>query len=132
MSSMFRFLKCFMGTIVAIKCHNNKTSNFSPHSKLKRQLAKHPPRRSTIRTTPRFLFEKKLGKGKRFVWDPQEEQNHIISDFLFNNFNKMYLLPNLIDLIIMAVFDLSQTSNAFTVDFQEKKKSCSKRSKSKR
>ncbi|KAK9955718.1 hypothetical protein ABG768_015575 [Culter alburnus] len=33
--------------------------------KLKRQLAKHPPRRSTIRTTPRFLFEKKLGKGKR-------------------------------------------------------------------
>ncbi|ROL50829.1 putative ATP-dependent RNA helicase DDX52 [Anabarilius grahami] len=34
-------------------------------SKLKHQLAKHPPRRSTIRTTPPFLFEKKLGKGKR-------------------------------------------------------------------
>ncbi|XP_067279402.1 probable ATP-dependent RNA helicase DDX52 isoform X1 [Pseudorasbora parva] len=33
--------------------------------KLKRQLATKPPRRSTIRTTPRMLFEKNLGKGKR-------------------------------------------------------------------
>uniref|UniRef100_A0A671LQH3 ATP-dependent RNA helicase n=1 Tax=Sinocyclocheilus anshuiensis TaxID=1608454 RepID=A0A671LQH3_9TELE len=34
-------------------------------SKLKRQLATKPPRRSTIRTTPRILFEKKPGKRKR-------------------------------------------------------------------
>ncbi|KAK7130807.1 hypothetical protein R3I94_016071 [Phoxinus phoxinus] len=33
--------------------------------KLKRQLVTKPPRRSTIRTTPRMLFEKKIGKGKR-------------------------------------------------------------------
>uniref|UniRef100_A0A8C2ABM2 Probable ATP-dependent RNA helicase DDX52 n=1 Tax=Cyprinus carpio TaxID=7962 RepID=A0A8C2ABM2_CYPCA len=34
-------------------------------SKLKRQLATKPLRRSTIRTTPRILFEKKPGKRKR-------------------------------------------------------------------
>ncbi|XP_057216988.1 probable ATP-dependent RNA helicase DDX52 isoform X2 [Triplophysa rosa] len=34
-------------------------------SKVKRQLAKKPPRRSTIRTTPRILFQKKVSKGKR-------------------------------------------------------------------
>ncbi|KAI2651066.1 putative ATP-dependent RNA helicase DDX52 [Labeo rohita] len=34
-------------------------------SKVKRQLATKPPRRSTIRTTPRILFEKKPGKRKR-------------------------------------------------------------------
>nr|XP_055036766.1 probable ATP-dependent RNA helicase DDX52 isoform X1 [Misgurnus anguillicaudatus] len=34
-------------------------------SKLKHKLAKKPPRRSTIRTTPRFLFGKKPIKGKR-------------------------------------------------------------------
>ncbi|XP_016130476.1 probable ATP-dependent RNA helicase DDX52 [Sinocyclocheilus grahami] len=34
-------------------------------SKLKRQLVTKPPRRSTIRTTPRILFEKKPGKRKR-------------------------------------------------------------------
>ncbi|TRY57300.1 hypothetical protein DNTS_008892, partial [Danionella cerebrum] len=34
-------------------------------SKLKRQLAKKPPKRATIRTTPRILFDKKNGKGKR-------------------------------------------------------------------
>ncbi|KAG1943556.1 probable ATP-dependent RNA helicase DDX52 isoform X1 [Pimephales promelas] len=33
--------------------------------KLKRQLVTKPPRRSTIRTTPRMLFEKKIGMGKR-------------------------------------------------------------------
>ncbi|XP_043077581.1 probable ATP-dependent RNA helicase DDX52 [Puntigrus tetrazona] len=33
--------------------------------KLKRQLATKPPRRSTIRTTPRILFEKHPGKRKR-------------------------------------------------------------------
>ncbi|XP_051534011.1 probable ATP-dependent RNA helicase DDX52 [Myxocyprinus asiaticus] len=32
--------------------------------KVKRQLAKKPPRRSTIRTTPRFLMKKKPFKGK--------------------------------------------------------------------
>ncbi|KTF89878.1 hypothetical protein cypCar_00023946 [Cyprinus carpio] len=42
-----------------------KTSNFSPYSKLKRQLVAKPPRRSTIRTTPRILFEKKPGKRIR-------------------------------------------------------------------
>uniref|UniRef100_A0A673IMC5 ATP-dependent RNA helicase n=1 Tax=Sinocyclocheilus rhinocerous TaxID=307959 RepID=A0A673IMC5_9TELE len=39
-------------------------------SKLKRQLVTKPPRRSTIRTTPRILFEKKPSKRKRFVLDP--------------------------------------------------------------
>ncbi|XP_056586713.1 probable ATP-dependent RNA helicase DDX52 [Triplophysa dalaica] len=34
-------------------------------SKVKRQLAMKPPRRSTIRTTPRILFQKKVSKGKR-------------------------------------------------------------------
>ncbi|XP_076836054.1 putative ATP-dependent RNA helicase DDX52 [Brachyhypopomus gauderio] len=34
-------------------------------SKVKRQLEKKPPRRSTIRTTPRFLTKKKPDKGKR-------------------------------------------------------------------
>uniref|UniRef100_A0A9R1SRB0 Probable ATP-dependent RNA helicase DDX52 n=2 Tax=Cyprinus carpio TaxID=7962 RepID=A0A9R1SRB0_CYPCA len=36
-------------------------------SKLKRQLATKPLRRSTIRTTPRILFEKKPGKRKRLI-----------------------------------------------------------------
>lgn len=34
-------------------------------SKLKHQLVTKPPRRATIRTTPRMLFDRKLGKGKR-------------------------------------------------------------------
>ncbi|XP_066502473.1 probable ATP-dependent RNA helicase DDX52 isoform X2 [Hoplias malabaricus] len=34
-------------------------------SKVKRQLEKKPPKRSTIRTTPRFFMKKKPGKGKR-------------------------------------------------------------------
>ncbi|KAI4884287.1 hypothetical protein NFI96_019992 [Prochilodus magdalenae] len=37
----------------------------SKENKAKRQLEKKPPRRSTIRTTPRFLLKKKPGKGKR-------------------------------------------------------------------
>ncbi|KAJ8267191.1 hypothetical protein GJAV_G00139570 [Gymnothorax javanicus] len=35
------------------------------HSKVKRRLEKKPPRRSSIRTTPRFLLKKGHGKGKR-------------------------------------------------------------------
>lgn len=35
------------------------------HSKVKRQLQKKPPRRTTIRTTPRFLLKKGHGKSKR-------------------------------------------------------------------
>nr|AAI17611.1 DEAD (Asp-Glu-Ala-Asp) box polypeptide 52 [Danio rerio]AAI65190.1 Ddx52 protein [Danio rerio] len=34
-------------------------------SKLKHQLVTKPPRRAAIRTTPRMLFDRKLGKGKR-------------------------------------------------------------------
>ncbi|KAG7484796.1 hypothetical protein MATL_G00054120 [Megalops atlanticus] len=35
------------------------------HSKVKRRLQKKPPRRTTIRTTPRFLLKKGHGKAKR-------------------------------------------------------------------
>uniref|UniRef100_A0A673MFL8 ATP-dependent RNA helicase n=1 Tax=Sinocyclocheilus rhinocerous TaxID=307959 RepID=A0A673MFL8_9TELE len=50
-------------------------------SKLKRQLATKPPRRSTIRTTPRILFEKKPGKRKRFVLDPSADSRTHLTAF---------------------------------------------------
>ncbi|KAJ8347722.1 hypothetical protein SKAU_G00263110 [Synaphobranchus kaupii] len=42
------------------------------HSKVKRQLQKKPPRRNTIRTTPRFLLKKGHGKSKRNKGKPSE------------------------------------------------------------
>ncbi|CAM4670683.1 hypothetical protein PO909_008374 [Leuciscus waleckii] len=56
--------------------------------KLKHQLVTKPPRRSTIRTTPRMLFEKKIGKAKRKkrkVADKEAEAKGKVSEVVSNS-----------------------------------------------